>query len=266
MAEFIFDDGTPLSDPDLNAGMKGGVPRGHRQPVGFYASIPPSQIDLIPRGEWSDLIKDGEANKSFLSHIRLRGNQGNPIPSLDQDGQAYCWNYGPVGGVIVSRAKANLPYVRLSAHAGACKIKNFRSEGGWGALSLDFLIKNGCPSVEKWPEKSMARQHDNEETWKEAALYKPDETFMDVASPVYNRDLTFDQVMTLLLRRIPVIGDFNWWGHCVCILDPVEVSKGQFGVRIWNSWTDSWSDRGMGVLTGSKAIPDNAVAIATVSA
>lgn len=267
MPELIFDDSTPILTPDLQSGFKGLVPRDLvLQPVGYAASIPPANIPLIPRTEWSARIKEGEATQSFLSHIRNRGNNGGVMPSLDQNGVGYCWAYGTTNAISLLRAKQGEPYVRLSGHAIGCKVKNFRDEGGWGALSLDFAFQNGVPSVEAWPEKSMSRSNDTTATWANAALYKPDEGFVDLASPVYNRDLTFDQVMTCLLNRVPVICDFDWWGHCVCACDPVETSPGQFGVRIWNSWGDSWSQNGMGVLVGSKAIPNNAVAPTTTVA
>lgn len=263
----IINDSMPVTAPELNAGFRGLRPRDPiNQPVGYAAAIPPANIELIPQSEWSRLIKEGEASKSFLSHIRDRGNNGGPIQSLDQNGQGYCWSYGTAAAVTLLRAKANLPHVRLSAHAVACKIKNFRDEGGWGALSLDFALVNGYPSVEAWPEKSMSRSYDTPATWADAAKYRPDEGFVDLASAVYDRDLSFAQTITCLLRRVPVVVDLDWWGHCVVACDPVETSPGQFGIRIWNSWSDSWGERGMGVLAGNKAIPSNAVAPTTTIA
>jgi len=264
--EITIDDSVSVHSPGANGGYRGLIPRDLvTQPVGYCASIPPADIELIPRDQWSDLIKQGEASKSFLSHIRDRGDSGKPMASLNQNGQGFCWMYAAVIALTLLRAKANQAYVRLSAHAPACKVKNFRDEGGWGALGLEYIMAHGCPSVATWKEQSMSKSYDVPATWEEAAKYKPDEGFTDLASPVYNRDLTFDQVMTCLLRRVPVIADFNWWGHAVCLVDPVETSPGQFGVRLWNSWGDSWSDRGMGVLAGSKAIPNNAVAPTTAT-
>jgi len=241
---------------------KGLIPRNYTtHPVGCYGSAPAAvDIPVIPRSEWSERIKDMEAQQSRLSDIRLAGNNGAMIPSLDQNGKGYCWAHSTTSCMTVLRAVMNQPYVPLSAYAVACIIKNFQDEGGWGALSLDFVTTRGVPSSEFWPMQSMSRSNDNANTWANAALHKATEGWADLAVAAYDRNLTFDQVMSLLLSRCPVVGDFNWWGHSVCLLDPVETSPGQFGVRIWNSWGDSWSDRGMGVLSGSKAIPDGAVA------
>ncbi len=78
--------------------------------------------------------------------------------------------------------------------------------------------------------------------------------------------MTFDMVMSCLLGRIPCALDFNWWGHSVMGCDPVEVERNSFGIRIRNSWRDSWGDRGFSVLRGSKAIPNGAVGLRTTNA
>lgn len=240
---------------------RGLIPRDYsKHPRGYLACAPAIDFPTIPRSEWSARIKEMEAQKSRLSDIRLVGNAGQIIPSLDQNGKGYCWAHSSTSAVMMLRAASNQPYVPLSAYAVACIIKSYRDEGGWGAQSLDFIQSRGVPSQQFWPQKSMARSNDTPACWENAALHKVTEGWVDLAAAQYDRNLTFDQVMTLLLSRIPVVGDFNWWGHSVCLIDPVEVEAGSFGVRILNSWGDGWSDRGMGVLSGSKAVPDGSVA------
>src|SRR5687768_17194601 len=70
------------------------------------------QFPLIPRGEWSERIRDKKAAKSQLSDIRNRGDNGQPIKSYDQNGQGYCWAYSVTAAVTLARAAANQPYVR----------------------------------------------------------------------------------------------------------------------------------------------------------
>lgn len=242
---------------------RGLVPRDLTKfPVGCYAAAPAWSPDAptIPRSEWSARIKEMEETKSRLSDLRNIGDNGRRIQSLDQNGQGYCWAYSTTAAIMLLRLKQGLPYVRLSAHAVGCMVKGYRDQGGWSAQSLDFIRDRGVPSVQHWAEKSMSRANDKPETWQNAARHRPTEGFVELSAPVYDRDLTFDQVMTCLLDRIPVPVDLMWWGHAVCAVDPVEVERGSFGIRIWNSWRDSWGEFGMGVIRGSKAIPDNAVA------
>lgn len=225
---------------------------------------PPSGMPLIPRSEWSARIREMEATQSRLSDLRLRGNGGQAIPSLDQGSVGYCWAHSTTHCAILTRVLANQPCVPLSAYAVAATIKSGADEGGWCGLSAKFLRERGVPSQAIWPQGDRNyRKYDRPETWENAALHRTTEEWVDLTRDVYDQGLTFDQVMTCLLSRIPVAVDFNWWSHSVCALDPVEVEPGSFGIRIWNSWGDSWSDRGMGVLRGQKAVPDGAVAIRT---
>lgn len=221
---------------------------------------------VIPRSEWSARIKERKELKSRLVDIRRRGNGGQPIPALNQNPQGYCWAYSTVGCVQMVRAANNLPYVPLSAHSVACKIKNFRDEGAWGALSMDYIIEHGVVPQSLWPQASMSRSYDTATAWAEAKKYRIVEGWQDVAAPVWNRDLSVDQVATLLLTGTPVAADFNWWGHSVLLLDWDEVEPGSFGPIGLNSWGNEWGDLGEFKLQGSRAVPDNAVAPRVVAA
>lgn len=45
----------------------------------------------------------------------------------------------------------------------------------------------------------------------------------------------------------------------------VRVEAGSYGLRIDNSWTDQWGDRGKATLQGARAIPDGAVATRAIT-
>lgn len=267
-----------INDSDRPDGKRGLIPRNYSiNPLGSYEGSRlfdalNDELPLTPFSEMPDIIADKVANKSQLSDIRNRGDNGRPIKSLDQNGQGFCWMYSGTMAVMLLRAKANMPHVRLSAHAGACIIKNFRDQGGWGAQGLDRLRSHGQPSIEFWPEKSMSRSHDKPATWENAALHKVSEGFIDLDAAQYDRNLSFQQVLTCLLCNIPVIADFNHWGHSVCLMDAVDVhpnkpatDPGRYGVRLINSWTDNWGTNGTGVLTDRKAVPDGATAPRSVT-
>ncbi|HEY1191068.1 MAG TPA: hypothetical protein VGE74_25770 [Gemmata sp.] len=224
---------------------------------------PPADLRLIPRSEWDARIDEQEAQQSSLEHMRDRAPGG--MPTLDQNGQGYCWAYSVTRSVMYARLVANLPLVRLSAHSVGCKIKNFRDEGGWCGLSQQFIKENGVCDVSAWPEKSMSRANDTPAAWENAKRYRIEEDWVDLAKEVWNRGLTFDQVATCLLLNVPVVCDFNWWGHSVIATRLVRVEAGSYGLRIDNSWTDQWGDRGKATLQGSRAIPDGAVATRSVA-
>lgn len=260
---------------------RGLVPRDYTtHPVGCYARgyafgmRAVDDVPLIPMEEWPERIAEREAKRSQISDVRLTANGGRPIPSLDQDGYGYCWTHSATMALILLRALAGLAYVRLSAFAIACIIKNYQDQGGWGAAALDFLVNGftrggrhylGVPSVDFWPEKSTSRANDNEQTWSNALLHTVTEGFIDVEAAAYDRQLSAQQVGSCSLANLPVIGDFNWWGHSVCIMDIVDVYPDRsardirrYGTRIINSWKDAWGVLGTGVLKDSQAFPDGA--------
>ncbi len=227
----------------------------------------PNQLKVIPRSEWSARIKEQEETRSSLSHLRqICGPNGGQMPTLDQNGQGYCWAYSTTRAVMYLRAMQNQPYVRLSAHAIGCMVKGFRDEGGWCGLSAKFHREKGCPSVEFWKEKSMNRSNDNPATWDNAAGHIVTEEWVDLGQAVYDQNLTEEQIATCLLLNIPVAADFSWWGHSVLLRRLTEPERGDFGYDGDNSWTDGWGEQGSFVLRGSKKNTMGAIALRVVTA
>lgn len=266
---FVIGDDTPTSAFEaVVVGHKMGrglVERNYNEfPKGSYASAPPFDdkvMPLVPWDEVPDRIAELERTKSRLSDIYQH-------PSLDQNGQGYCWAYSGTGCVQVLREKNNQPYQRLSAHSVAWVIKNGRDQGGWGAAGLDFLRERGVQPITTWPEKSMnGREYNTSANWEVAKEYRVTEGFVDLEPAAYDRELSVHQVISCLLNYIPVIGDFNWWGHSVAMLDVLDLyptkSKNdprRYGTNILNSWTDRWGNKGRGILKDSKAFPNGASA------
>ena len=245
MSEFIVTDDT-MKPPDGYA--SGLVERDYEvNPVGYNSR--PFAIPLIPENQWEARLSAKLAAKSCLSEIRKRGNFGGLIPATDQNGKGYCWAHSTVSAMMLLRARQNEPYVELSAYAIACIIKNYRDQGGWGSQSLEWVAQHGCPSSGFWPLKSMSRSNDTPAMRANAALHKVTE-WQD------HEPRNKAQLVTCLLLDIPVVSDFNWWGHSVCTMDLVSLNP--FRTRILNSWSN-WGDRGEGILEGSKAIPDGAI-------
>lgn len=179
------------------------------------------------------------------NHTLLTRRNGSVLISSN------CWAHSSTSAVLLLRALEGQPYADLSAFAVACIIKRFRDQGGWGAESLEFIAERGIPTSEFWPQQSMRRENDNEATWNNARLHRVTE-WMDMEGG--NKA----QLVTCLLSGIPVVSDFNWWGHSVCTMDLVSIKP--FRTRIWNSWGDNWSDNGAGILEGGKAVPNGMIA------
>ena len=165
---------------------------------------------VIPREDWPDLIAIQEASDSRISDIRNRADFGDPMKSLDQGKEGYCWAYSTVACSMLTRAIANHPYERLSPHAIGCMVQNFRNRGAWGALSMKFMAEHGCPSEEFWPQQSMDPENDNTETWDDARRFKVTEAYLDLSIKAWEVDLGVDLCASLMLSNIPVVLDFDW--------------------------------------------------------
>ena len=263
MAELVISDSNAhqhmtYSNPTSGTWAKGLKPRDYStHPVGYSAHAPAFDLDLIPESEWQSRLDAQIAAKAQLSDIRNRGMGGSPIPSRDQNGKGYCWAHSGVSANLLVRATNNQPYADLSAYAVACIIKGYQDEGGWGLEGVEWEAKFGCPTSEFWPQQSMKRANDNAAMRENAKLHQIQE-WMD------GEPRNKQQLVTCLLLGIPVVADFNWWSHSVCAIDVVKLSP--FTIRIWNSWGDSWSENGTGLLQGSKAIPDGMVMPRVVAA
>lgn len=246
------------ADVDGERKSRGLQPRDYAtHPVGYLGALArPFDLPLIPESEWQARLEAQLAAKAQLSNIRDVGMFGQPMPSRDQDGVGYCWCHSGTSGMLIVRAQMNEPYLDLSAFAVGCMIKGFRDQGGWGAEGVEFMGSRGIPTSQYWPQRSMERSNDKPETWANAALHKNVE-WMDL-DPRNMRA----QLVTCLLLGIPVVSDFNWWGHSVLTVDLVSLNP--FRTRIWNSWGDNWSANGMGVLEGRKAMPDSGLGVRAV--
>jgi hypothetical protein len=255
--EFIIDDDNahlyaPKQDVVIEGDKKsrGYVPRDwSKEPFGSLEYAASFDLPLIPRSEWTDRIAEMEGNHSRLSEMMLDAG----IESLDQDGTNYCWCNAVVTAILAIRAKEGLPYIKLSPASAAAQIKNFYNSGGWGGEALEWIVDKGVATVDLWPANAIQRKYLTEEMKANALLHKVEEWF-----ELGNRN--FDQLMTLLLLRIPVAIGLNWWSHEVCAIDPVVISAGKFGVRFRNSWGSSYGENGFSILTEGKATPDDAVA------
>jgi C1A family cysteine protease len=245
MSEFVVTDGAVPQG--YSTGL---VPRNYEtHPVGYNSK--PFQLKLIPESEWQNHLDVQKASRAQLSNVRRRGKNGGIMPSTDQGSKGFCWAHSTTSAELLSRAFQNEPYADLSAYAVACVIKGYRDQGGWGAESLEFVAKNGIPTSEFWPQRSMSRDNDTPAMRANASKHKITE-WMDL------EPRNKAQLVTCLLLNIPVVIDLNWWGHSVCAMDIVSFNP--FRIKIWNSWGDQWGDQGEGILEGNKAIPDGAIA------
>jgi hypothetical protein len=256
----------PIIRRSLNEGWIRGVGDESYGCVPRDYNIDPPEMGDSPAGIDVDIdhaafYEEQQAQQSSLLHQYLNYDIQNGTPvyeNLDQNGQGYCWAYSTGQGLMTNRMARNLPPIRLSPHAVACKIKNFQDQGGWCGLSEKFAREKGYPTVEHWPEKSMNRKYDTPETWANALLHRSDEDWYDLGRPEYDQRLARKQIMTLGVTNCSMMLDFNRFSHSMHGMGAVMFEKNAWGPLCLNSWK-GYGYHGLIVL--AEIWPDNACAI-----
>lgn len=245
--EIVIDDDTP---EEVTHGT--GFGRGLVKADGYAGAADPFPPELlIPRSEWQARIAEMEAQKSRLSDLIVQAG----LPCKDQQQTNYCWINAPTHCTEIVRVLMNEPTVILSPASAGAQIKNYRNEGGWGKEGLQWIVDHGLVPVEKWPANAIDRRYATPENKQLALDYRVTEW-----TELQPRNL--DQLVSMLLRRIPVAIGLDWWSHEVTAVDPVWLN-GAIAIRPRNSWGMDYPNPGAGgffILQGSKMYPDDAVA------
>lgn len=245
----INDDAPSMKYAECPDGMGRGLDLGLRGPGDFeygeYASPFPDEL-LIPQSEWQARIQEMEQQKSRLSDLIYQAK----LPYKNQASTNYCWINAPTHCVEIVRLQQNQRTVSLSPASAGAQIKNFRNVGGWGLEGLEFIIQNGLVPSMYWPDNAIDKKYLTPENKQRALDYRVDEW-------CECKPRTVAQMISMLLRRVPGAGGYNWWSHEVTNVDPVWID-GTVAVRIRNSWLN-YGDFGFAILQGSKMLADDLV-------
>lgn len=260
MPEMLY--GIPILDNPRRAGELflggGGIMR-----MGFeensYApemhATPPREMTVFSDDEIRERLKVQWENESGLIHLYLRSN----VRDVNQGEWGYCWMAGVINALHLVRLRDGLPYVHLSLHAAAAKIKSYRDEGGWCGLAAKWVSENGVPPSTLWPEGQVNRRFDTPATWDEAKKYAIQDMWYDLSRREWDQNLTLRHIRTQTLQNNPVPADFMAMYHTMCILQSVvHPTTGEILDCVMNSWK-GWGNRGLAFLRGSWATPRSAV-------
>jgi hypothetical protein len=207
----------------------------------------PSNL-LIDSSEWQARIEEVEATETRISDFCLQYD----LPCKDQERTNYCWMNAPTHAHEILRLLENAELITFSPASCAAQIKNYRNQGGWGLEAVEFIIKNGQVPTNLWPANAIDPKYATRENLEIAKNYR-------IQKWIELQPRNIPQLISLLLRRIPVAVGYSWWGHEVLACDPVWLD-GTIAMRFRNSWGMGWGEKGFGILQGTRMLPDDAVA------
>jgi papain like protease len=256
-SEIVIDDESPSIIWETPDGMSTGYMAGARTtPYGRMATTTPFPSELIiPESEWQARIAEKEQRQNRISDLVLQAK----LPSKNQQQTNYCWCNAPTGTVEMLRVIENEPMVSLSAASVGGPITGYKNVGGWGESALKYIVDNGIVPESLWPVNAINAKYHTPANVQAALDYRIVGWYELVPKNT-------DQMISCLLRNIPVAVGLNWWGHEVVFCDAVWLN-GAIAIRFRNSWGNSYGSQGFSVLQGTKILADDAVCpLSTVAA
>ncbi|MEO6809731.1 MAG: hypothetical protein ABI353_11520 [Isosphaeraceae bacterium] len=246
--EPIYHDGTPIHTIK-DYGFGRGLDLSQRGEDGYAGVAEPFPSSLmIPRSEWQARIAEREEQKAILSGLCTQAG----LKSKNQQQTNFCWANAPTYGLEVIRVVQNQTPVVFSPASVACPINGFRNEGGWGKQALEQIAKAGAVPADIWPANAIDQRYYTADAKAQALKYRFSEWWELEPGNI-------DQLVSTLLRGVPVAVGLGWWGHEVTFVDPLWLD-GAIAIRFRNSWGDGYGSNGYGTLQGQKMSPDDAVA------
>lgn len=219
--------------------------------------------DIIPESQWEELIRWHDENQTTPDHHRLY----KEVPITDQNGFPYCWMFGVVGAMMTSMAQSGIDVPFLSATYTAAMGKGWVKRGGWGAEAIGYIKKYGVPTNDVYPQHAFDRKLAAQESVKRSAAACDELEFIKL--PTDRGSVPLEVVASVLLdpeNPMPISTAFNWWGHLTYSSKFGRDSRGRWGHKNVNSWKESWGQKGCSFIVGSKARPNEAIAIRSVKA
>lgn len=219
----VIDERTDLRS--VHPGESGYAARDYgANPFGSLGFAAPFSMPLIPRSEWKDRVQEMERTKSRISDMAaLVGWR----PAM-QARTLFCWGNSAKMAVELARIVAGQTHVPLSAASVCCEVTKFANRGGWCGQAIEYGSQAGWVPESMWPANAIDRQYDTPATRAERSKYQAKD--WQELEP-----RSFDQLMTLLLQRIPCCRADNRWSHAIACEDPLLLPDGRFAVLCPNS-------------------------------
>lgn len=186
--------------------------------VGQWCPLASEQIEIIPRGEWPDLI--GKVN------LRKRVHQ-----IKDQDGVGSCATESTAQSIEITRDVSGQDFVQLNPWFIYYHTSGGRDRGSSIDENLRFVRERGVAPETIWPRSNGWRTRPSEEAYEAARKYRILE-FYDITST--------QEVGSALLLGFPVV--YGWQGHSCVLTRLLSVDEAEYA----NSWGTRWGDEGFG--------------------
>lgn len=207
-----------------------------------YSAPFEDSFETISRSEWSARIKEQLDTKARISDFET-------WPALDQNGTPQCWSNGVAGAAATVRVMQGLPYIQLSPASVAVPISGGTS-GGYEGDAVRYGKEHGWAPSKIFPQHSTDRSLCNDQ---KVVASRPKFMLLEV----FDLGNDFDKLISALLMGMPCAAAWASWSHVTEVCDPVELSGGEFAVRMRNSWGEGFGAKNEHGVGGYAVFPEH---------
>lgn len=216
-----------------------------------------ANLQVFAEDELKDRINQIKKDRAWIKDLMYE------TECPDQDGYGQCWCFGTCEAFWMrSWLQGGMPRM-LSPNALArdAGYSNWGSGGGDPTDSVNTLIKTGGVRESIWPSDSSGHSM----KWDTPqANADHDENKIVTCVEIEPGKAGYLAQVSAVVQGCPLVCTWNWWNHVTagCWAEVVG-SEIQFGIR--NSWGTDWSDRGFGLLAGTRKYSSATWAIVEVT-
>jgi hypothetical protein len=193
-------------------------------------------IDLIPRDEWVDRIREKDEKNDWIETI------ARDVPGLDQNGLSYCHAYGTTRCMEVAEYLSGCPHIALSAESIGGPVTSWRNEGADPNDDLQQAITEGFCEKSYMDKEYSLHPNNWKSGWEENRKEHLVKKFIDLRVP----GKVFDAIFTAAWNDWPCAQGFGWWSHFVS--GPYRFAYDEkikkFKNLIENNWGLDWPTKG----------------------
>jgi len=210
---------------------------------------------LIPWDEMKERINEANEKRQMAMHHLIDAG----ARPHNQGRTKYCWAYGLALCVEAGRPLQNMPYRRLGP-ASLGWLVGWRNRGYYLIEAIKAANQRGFARAELVPDGTTDPRRFGPD-WEADALNNRPLAFTDLDRSRGGKSMA-QQVASLLVAGKPLYTAYDHLGHAMSRVGVVWDETQKYNLR-WYEW-NSHGD-GLIEMTGSRAIPDEAYGVGSVS-
>lgn len=252
----VFDTDNPADIAILIAQKREGPPQviprvyAYGSPEAYADGLEPIEESpdvLIQPSDYGDALKVAH-EQQIMPYYHMRASWRPPGQRYTQDGLGYCWTFGGTGCLMTTRSLEGKP-LQLLAPTSMGFLVGWQNRGNYLSSYIKGAREVGVCPAKDWSDVNSTNI--NKRYWDEVG--QRDKYRLDKVWDTRGSAMVQHCISGFCYGR-SCYGALNWWNHA---LECCGVRMDSAGKLEW-IWSNSHNEPEPIILTGSKAVPDEA--------